>query len=779
MTYGRTMGQRSGRRGAGLLAALVAGWLQLGPPPAARAQGCASNFVITKETLSSVQSCQRTVAASGGVWRGRFLERGSSDAYCQFQWRPTVPVFPIGGLTPIVPIAPVLPLPPPIVVAPVVPAASQSPAGATLLAPSSAAAVVVTPPTSPSGSPGGTAPPPPPPSLVVSRTTVSFPMTLPGGASDDQEVRLQNVGAVATGPLTIQIAGWDAPQFALVGNTCSSLAPGAVCALQVRFLPTKAGDKRSELSVRLPGVVLGAVTLRGSAFPDQDGSRKPDLSVFAHLRHAVDCPVLAAQALPPAELVLELQQVFAARAGKPRAMPPQPPPTPVRVAVIDSAVPPLGGSDRTLHGRVVGRTIAELSGLGAASIHNHLALPLLNAESPEEDPRGGYFGTVGHFVAAVRAALDAAEGASERQVINLSLGWERTPGSAGAAATGRLAEEAALAVLHHAACRGALVVAAAGNGFGEGPLYPAAFQGEKPLTLAECRARGFEPRAPTGPLSRPLLYAVGALDSLGRPLAVSRRHSISGRVAHGLGFLAADPAADEGFRSIMSGTSLAAAVVSGAAAALWRYQPTPSVSGYDVMKKLEATGEPTAIPAAACMTAPCRFPRILLCRALLELGGGPCPDTSAQAMNIATASADRGSDPTAGTVASEACGFPVVPGCDDNRDPQAFVLPQPGSPGCKECIYDRTWDVFGLQMQPAILDLGVTVARVRYDGRALDIRKPGPFPLKLDPQVWASTGLPYDWRPWSPTVQFGVYLAGIFIPKSVEETVIVSDWTGY
>src|SRR5688500_13878624 len=105
MTYGRTRGHRSAGRSevwplAGLVG-VVAGLIQLGSLPAARAQGCAANFVITKETISSAQSCQRTVTAGGGLWRGRFLERGASDVYCQFQWRPAAPPFPLGGLTPV------------------------------------------------------------------------------------------------------------------------------------------------------------------------------------------------------------------------------------------------------------------------------------------------------------------------------------------------------------------------------------------------------------------------------------------------------------------------------------------------------------------------------------------------------------------------------------------------------------------------------------------------------------------------------------------------------
>src|SRR6185295_8822360 len=122
---------------------------------------------------------------------------------------------------------------------------------------------------------------------------------------------------------------------------------------------------------------------------------------------------------------------------------------------------------------------------------------------------------------------------TRRIVMNLSVGWPAAFGGSEAVIDDMPAPvQAALAVLEFASCRGAIVVAAAGNrSWGPdgdtGPLYPAGWEVRPAPGLQACIDRGAQPRPAdfppaTSTVYRPLLYAVGGVQANNRVLANSR-----------------------------------------------------------------------------------------------------------------------------------------------------------------------------------------------------------------------------------------------------------------
>lgn len=87
-----------------------------------------------------------------------------------------------------------------------------------------------------------------------------------GGTAHDEVVTITNVGDSAQ-DLGARITGIDADAFSIVGDTCSEaeLAPGAACALTIRFLPVRAGAASAVVEVTddtVPG--LHTIRLVGS-----------------------------------------------------------------------------------------------------------------------------------------------------------------------------------------------------------------------------------------------------------------------------------------------------------------------------------------------------------------------------------------------------------------------------------------------------------------------------------------------------------------------------------
>jgi len=174
---------------------------------------------------------------------------------------------------------------------------------------------------------------------------------------------------------------------------------------------------------------------------------------------------------------------------------------------------------REFHGTAVSSIIgAPANGLGVVGVYPEADVRVWDA-SPD-----GYLNS-----REVIAGIEAAA-ALPPSVINLSLGG---------ASKSRFEEEAVL----HAFARGHLIVAASGNSRRSQPAYPA---------------------------SLPHVLTVGAVDALAQPSAFSAGSPGMDVVAPGEQIPVAVPSAfaESGFISV-SGTSFAAAIVSGAAAWVW------------------------------------------------------------------------------------------------------------------------------------------------------------------------------------------------------------------
>ena len=283
------------------------------------------------------------------------------------------------------------------------------------------------------------------------------------------------------------------------------------------------------------------------------------------------------------------------------------------------------------HGLALSRMVSELLYDGAADdaadgevkclraggddtcpvrIHQRLALPIETFDW--QDPSvstintelGGHFGTIDQLAKALWDEIDGWDPERESLVVNLSVAWvgEQYGGLEKKVSDMPLPVRSLFHALQVASCKDVLVLAAAGNRVGgpdieDGPLLPGGWERrEAPRRGAECRevlARSRESLPETRrtdalekrvdePRKRPLVYAVAGVAHGGRPLVNARPGSEPSRVAYGfhgttLGTRkTADPAAAGStveLPTILTGSSVATAVVAAAAAASWFHLP--------------------------------------------------------------------------------------------------------------------------------------------------------------------------------------------------------------
>lgn len=420
---------------------------------------------------------------------------------------------------------------------------------------------------------------------------------------------------------------------------------------------------------------------------------------------------------------------------------------PVRVAVVDSAVDdasnPEGkaGKGRYGHGRTIGRVVRELTcpaDVAAGDkqgcvghVANHLAL-LLDKDGKPDPVNGGYYGKQGDLARAIHRAVDAwlteAEAGAKigsRLVLNLSVGWDedRLYGGPYAQSVAELSGpvRAVHAAITRAVCHGAAVIVAAGNRTGgddtvstTGPMYPAAWEQKPAPSPAECRRFGviLDGKNPPRSEYRPLVYAVAGLTGTDDWLLSTRTGGRPMRAGYAFHAAASDPEGAQ-FTDALTGTSMAAAVTSSAAAVVWGYRP--ELAAADVMELIYQSGVQIGragpIPADFCLGgAACAQPirRVSVCRALkLACAGGLCsgpvsgclndlgahegknPAWDASMLGQAMEAVGATGDPGLVTPASLCPG----PGCAPdlsfpNNGAKPFVGPQPGWPGCDYCSFD-------------------------------------------------------------------------------------------
>lgn len=313
-----------------------------------------------------------------------------------------------------------------------------------------------------------------------------------------------------------------------------------------------------------------------------------------------------------------------------------------KVVVVDSSIThgfPDPSSGLIDHGRAVGLVVRALAcGSGPAAtcrarVSNRLALPLVRVnDAIEERPTtGGYFGTLGQTARAIVAGFDAAALVPPAApiVVNLSIGWD--PGLGGAYTGSNYLTlappvRAVNSALTYVACKNGLAIAASGNASnGEdevgGPAYPGGWEVKSSPTAARCASLGGLVAGPAAVTThRPLLYAVGGVDGLDRPLRNRRPGSVPSLVAPGSHATISRAGATP--TRVFTGSSMGAAVTSAAAATMWSY--LPNQSRHDLMEKLRGSaidlGWTPAVRPDSCtgVACPSSVRRVSFCRAVAE-----------------------------------------------------------------------------------------------------------------------------------------------------------------
>jgi Subtilase family len=284
-------------------------------------------------------------------------------------------------------------------------------------------------------------------------------------------------------------------------------------------------------------------------------------------------------------LIDGLRSSLRAQVGTAALVPNLPAAPAARIVVIDSAPDAAAGQivpGASRHGDTLAHLIEDLAcaqtGDGqrcAAEVTTALALPQI--APGVSGPDGGHVGTLSDLARAIERALltwqadrGSKSGAPPRLVLNLSLGWEDTPGIAdctdGALATLKPPARAVRGILQQAAAQGALIIAAAGNNSG----------GPSPRTGLVCPGR-YQSVPKDSDASQSLVIAVSGVDYQDRPLAQTRPGGIAGIAALGLGGVAWDPS--DPTPPPLTGTSVSTAVVSAIAAVVWAFRPSFTVPG--------------------------------------------------------------------------------------------------------------------------------------------------------------------------------------------------------
>lgn len=500
-----------------------------------------------------------------------------------------------------------------------------------------------------------------------------------------------------------------------------------------------------------------------------------------------DVPVL----YPTAPFSTEEEAVFAglrsalrAQVGDASLLPSWPASPGIRVVVIDSApdAPPgqiQPGASR--HGDTLAHLIEDIvcqaagdQATGrtcAAEVTTALALPWIARGVP--GPNGGYIGTLSDLARAIERAvlgwqndrLAAPSSTPARLVLNLSLGWEHTPGIADCSTEPpeRMGPpaRAVRGILQSAASQGALIIAAAGNDSG-GPAR---------RTGLVCPGR-YQAVPQDADSSQSLLVAASGVDYQDRPLETARPLGITGIAGLGLGGVAWNPG--DPVPPQLTGSSVATAVVSAVSALVWAHQPswTPGQVTTAVYQGGIDVG-----PADECplLLGACRSHRVSVCGALQAAGASPscspaapkpwsCPGLPIEMAALAAAYANV--PPSTGTLVPLTT-LPRYLAPTVQVDP--WVFPMPISATCPTCRAAPGQ----MSTQPTLSvptrgqPLSSPVLVVRLSGGALNA-------MALGPQLAGNTSYVFP-LPSSWVVQ-SAYLTGFESPgRSITEQIFVQQ----
>ncbi|MDC0721633.1 S8 family serine peptidase [Nannocystis bainbridge] len=440
-------------------------------------------------------------------------------------------------------------------------------------------------------------------------------------------------------------------------------------------------------------------------------------------------------------------------------------PVPVTIAVLDSA-PNAFVDARSDHGESVGETIRRVACAGPGQCTNlvryELALPRFG-EHNVDWTLGGHYGSQRELAQAIFGSVRRwkSAGASQRLVLNVSLAWEPNLfGGTGSPATMPAPARAVFHALQYAACEGALIVTAAGNATGDtcqtGPMAPAIWESRAAPTPALCQAFGVANS--TSSAAFPLVRAVSGIGHDNRPLQATRpggRPRLAAPAFMAVGGPNAQPTTP------LTGTSLAAASVSGVAALAWSYEP--GLTAGQLGQRLYAAAAPILphVPAQFGTTDPIR--RITACSTLAACTGARCPTVVCSAplpdlAALADASylavdALRDADSldmvdalavTTASACTDVCGdslhtFTPASGaqtaCDHDEvaGRQRYTSPQPEWPACPACFLSNSNATAYLALGERFADRTVSDVELELeDANATQRFVLGALPLTVD-----------------------------------------------
>jgi hypothetical protein len=229
-----------------------------------------------------------------------------------------------------------------------------------------------------------------------------------------------------------------------------------------------------------------------------------------------------------------------------------------------------------------------------ARITTRLALPVFKfdpdtlAATVIDETNGGFLGRWTDLAGAIEREVDDWRDNPQQQrlVLNLSVAWDGNLFSGlneEKVADMKAGTQAVYYALQYASGYGALVFAAAGNqNYGPqataGPLLPAGWEAGAP-GMKSCSQE---------PLVKPLVYAVGGVQSDGFPLANARRNGLPRRVAYADHVVAPTFDANRP-TAIYTGSSVSTAVASAIAAVIWN--TNPGLTAAQVMAILDQSGD--------------------------------------------------------------------------------------------------------------------------------------------------------------------------------------------
>ncbi len=330
----------------------------------------------------------------------------------------------------------------------------------------------------------------------------------------------------------------------------------------------------------------------------------------------------------------------------------------VRLAIVDTQPDGLVTKGNSEHGFTLANLARRLVCTGepddnprcAADVTSSLALPIVDFDRNDpvkktemDETNGGFYGSVDRLAHAVWQELGRAV-EDQRLVLNLSVAWDGTRfgGLEQRVRDMPVPVQALYRTLQVASCRGALVVAAAGNRQGgfdeaEGPLLPGGWERRDAPGDRACQRLDTERSREGSAYHRsdkpkknrePLVYAVSGVRASGSPLANARAGSEPPRVAYGDHAVVESPAGT-GPTAILTGSSVSTTVVSATAATVWHLRPDLSRSRlmelvYRSGKDLERNADFHNAPPQA----PPGVRRIALCQAIASAcrDGGLCAD---------------------------------------------------------------------------------------------------------------------------------------------------------